>query len=67
MSAAAATANEKIIRMPTCSWCARTILPGEGAVKFPCPSCGEVTIWRCEKCRMFGRPYRCVKCGYSAP
>ncbi|HYB84937.1 MAG TPA: zinc finger domain-containing protein [archaeon] len=53
--------------MPTCTWCSRTILPGEGAVKFPCPNCGEVIIWRDEKCRMFGRPYRCVKCGFTGP
>ncbi|MFI5449279.1 MAG: zinc finger domain-containing protein [Candidatus Bathyarchaeia archaeon] len=53
--------------MPGCSWCARTILPGEGAVKFSCPSCGEAALWRCEKCRMFPRPYRCVKCGQSGP
>ncbi|HEX9429355.1 MAG TPA: zinc finger domain-containing protein [Candidatus Bathyarchaeia archaeon] len=53
--------------MPSCNWCGRMILPREGAVKFPCPQCGETTIWRCEKCRGFGRPYKCQKCGFSGP
>src|SRR5712692_9680162 len=57
----------RTVRMPSCNWCGRMILPREGAVKFPCPQCGETTIWRCEKCRGFGRPYKCQKCGFSGP
>jgi len=57
----------KTVKMPTCNWCGRMILPGEGAAKFPCPSCGEVVVWRCEKCRLFGRAYKCPKCGFTGP
>ncbi|MDH4221712.1 MAG: zinc finger domain-containing protein, partial [Candidatus Bathyarchaeota archaeon] len=32
-----------------------------------CPNCGEIDIWRCSKCRKFGRPYRCPKCGFAGP
>ncbi|MBS7658459.1 DUF1610 domain-containing protein [Candidatus Bathyarchaeota archaeon] len=53
--------------MPKCNWCGRLILPGEAATKFPCPSCGEIIIWRCKKCRGFGRPYKCPKCGFIGP
>ncbi len=53
--------------MITCSWCNKIIFPDENAVKFPCPNCGEVLIWRCELCRKFGRPYKCPKCGFTGP
>src|SRR6266566_1416408 len=48
------TTEVRTVRMPSCNWCGRMILPREGAVHFPCPQCGEVIIWRCEKCRGFG-------------
>ncbi|MCJ7761138.1 zinc finger domain-containing protein [Candidatus Bathyarchaeota archaeon] len=43
------------------------IVPGESSVSFGCPSCGDVIIWRCEKCRLFGRDYKCPKCGSTGP
>ncbi|MCW3976148.1 MAG: zinc finger domain-containing protein [Candidatus Bathyarchaeota archaeon] len=55
------------VKMPLCNWCGRIITPGDKAVKFNCPNCGEVVIWRCEKCRLFGRPYKCPKCGVGGP
>ncbi|MCW4032411.1 MAG: zinc finger domain-containing protein [Candidatus Bathyarchaeota archaeon] len=58
------TAN---VKMPLCNWCGKIIAPGERAIKFPCPGCGEVVIWRCEKCRLFGRSYKCPKCGIKGP
>ncbi|HEX4921336.1 MAG TPA: zinc finger domain-containing protein [Candidatus Bathyarchaeia archaeon] len=60
-------AEVRTVKMPSCNWCGRMILPREGAVHFPCPQCGEVTIWRCEKCRGFGRSYKCQKCGFTGP
>ncbi|WP_455368149.1 zinc finger domain-containing protein [[Eubacterium] cellulosolvens] len=57
----------RAVKMPVCNWCGRIILPDESAVKFPCPSCGEIVVWRCEKCRTFGRPYKCPKCGFAGP
>ena len=55
------------LHMPACIWCGHTIIPTEEAVKFSCPSCGEFVIWRCEKCRLFGRSYKCPKCGFLGP
>ena len=55
------------VKMPLCNWCGKIIAPGERSMKFPCPSCGEVVIWRCEKCRLFGRSYKCPKCGMKGP
>ncbi|UCD45158.1 MAG: DUF1610 domain-containing protein [Candidatus Bathyarchaeota archaeon] len=53
--------------MPSCISCGKKITPGERAVKFQCPSCGTVTIWRCERCRLFGREYSCPACGFKGP
>ncbi|RLI05705.1 RNA-binding protein [Candidatus Bathyarchaeota archaeon] len=53
--------------MPKCSWCNKTIVPKENFVRFVCPNCGGVTITRCRKCREFGRPYKCPKCGFTGP
>ncbi|MEM3427380.1 MAG: zinc finger domain-containing protein [Nitrososphaerales archaeon] len=55
------------IQLPTCTSCNKPITPGEEAVKFYCPECGAVLIWRCEKCRIFFRPYKCVNCGFEGP
>jgi len=55
------------LKMPTCNWCGKIISSSEEAVKFPCPNCGGLIIWRCEKCRVFGRPYKCPKCGFMGP
>ncbi|OYT55334.1 DUF1610 domain-containing protein [Candidatus Bathyarchaeota archaeon] len=53
--------------MPKCSWCNKVIVPKENFVRFPCPNCGGVIIVRCKKCREFGRPYKCPKCGFTGP
>ena len=50
-----------------CFGCGRPIAPYEGAVHFPCPKCGDVTIWRCERCREMGKNYRCLKCEFEGP
>ncbi|MEM3046562.1 MAG: zinc finger domain-containing protein [Candidatus Bathyarchaeia archaeon] len=55
------------MKMPNCFWCGRMIAPAEKAVKFPCPSCGKIVIWRCERCRNLGRPYKCPSCGFMGP
>jgi len=52
---------------PICSSCGKIIAPGEAAVRFSCPNCGEVIIWRCERCRKFSRIYKCPKCGFEGP
>ncbi|MCW4053080.1 MAG: zinc finger domain-containing protein [Candidatus Bathyarchaeota archaeon] len=55
------------LQTPICTSCNRTISPGAKATKFTCPDCGEIVIWRCEKCRQFGRYYSCPKCGFKGP
>lgn len=50
-----------------CYGCGRPIAPFEGAVHFPCPKCGDVIIWRCERCREMGKTYRCLKCDFVGP
>ncbi|WNZ30387.1 MAG: DUF1610 domain-containing protein [Candidatus Bathyarchaeota archaeon] len=53
--------------MPKCMSCNRIIPPGEDSTKTLCPDCGEILIWRCAKCRQFGRHYKCPKCGFTGP
>ncbi len=55
------------VRLPICTSCNKPILARERASKFYCPDCGKVLIWRCEKCREFARPYRCINCGFEGP
>ncbi|MEM2890085.1 MAG: zinc finger domain-containing protein [Candidatus Hadarchaeum sp.] len=50
-----------------CTSCNRDIAQGEIVVRFPCPSCGEVEILRCAKCRRLSNSYRCSKCGFTGP
>ena len=54
-------------QLPVCSSCNRPIMPGEKASKFKCPECGDVLIWRCEKCRTFCRDYKCINCNFEGP
>ncbi|HYY67603.1 MAG: zinc finger domain-containing protein [Nitrososphaeraceae archaeon] len=42
-------------------------MPNDQCVKFYCPSCGYVVIWRCESCRDFSRQYKCIGCGFEGP
>ncbi|MCJ7767450.1 zinc finger domain-containing protein [Candidatus Bathyarchaeota archaeon] len=53
--------------LTTCTSCWKPIAPGGEATKFLCPNCGEIQIKRCAKCRKFGRPYKCPKCGLVGP
>jgi len=52
---------------PLCISCGKPIVTFENAAHFYCPNCGEVLIWRCEKCRVFARKYKCPKCGFTGP
>ncbi|MEM2022001.1 MAG: zinc finger domain-containing protein [Zestosphaera sp.] len=52
---------------PVCGSCGRLITPREKAVKFLCPNCGVVVIWRCSKCRDLSNPYKCPNCGFEGP
>lgn len=59
--------NAGLLTLPTCTSCNRVISPDEKAVKFPCPSCNRITIWRCEVCRELSRTYVCSLCGFEGP
>ncbi|HTS32843.1 MAG TPA: zinc finger domain-containing protein [Thermoplasmata archaeon] len=49
-----------------CTSCGRAV-PSLGATQFPCPSCGEVVIGRCARCRDQSVGYTCPKCGFRGP
>src|SRR5581483_9410070 len=36
----------KPLQLPVCSSCSRPIMPNDECVKFYCPNCGYVLIWR---------------------
>jgi len=55
------------VKPPVCSSCNKAIDPRERAVKFYCPDCGKVLIWRCERCRKLARNYKCENCGFEGP
>ena len=55
------------LTLPICTSCKRPIMPKEKGVKFYCPNCGQVTIWRCKRCRILVNPYKCPKCGFEGP
>ena len=57
----------KSLQLPICNSCGRSITPNEKSVKFFCSNCGDMLIWRCESCREFARPYKCIKCGFEGP
>ncbi|MBE0527095.1 MAG: DUF1610 domain-containing protein [Candidatus Thorarchaeota archaeon] len=50
-----------------CTSCHASVSPQEDSVKLQCPSCGELTIWRCESCRRFSNRYTCPNCGFEGP
>ncbi|HKZ87780.1 MAG TPA: zinc finger domain-containing protein [Candidatus Bathyarchaeia archaeon] len=55
------------LSLTTCTSCGKPIAPGSESTKFLCPQCGEIQIKRDGKCRKFGRPYKCPKCGFTGP
>ncbi len=50
-----------------CVSCGKRVETENFWVEFPCPSCGEVKIIRCERCRKLANPYKCGKCGFEGP
>ncbi|MFW9944668.1 MAG: zinc finger domain-containing protein [Candidatus Sifarchaeia archaeon] len=55
------------MRAIRCTSCHRSISPQEDSVKFLCPSCGDLMIWRCEVCRRFSVKYTCPNCSFEGP
>lgn len=55
------------LKLPVCTSCGRPITPYERGVRFKCPNCGKITIWRCAKCRKLGNLYVCPNCGFEGP
>ena len=54
-------------KQEACTACGKLIAPFETSVHFICPSCGNVTIWRCQRCQSFAREFKCPKCGFVGP
>ena len=59
--------KQQSAQLPVCSSCNKPIMPGDKASRFNCPECGDILVWRCEKCRKFSREYRCINCGFEGP
>ncbi|RMF31862.1 MAG: DUF1610 domain-containing protein [Candidatus Nitrosothermus koennekii] len=57
----------RTLQLPICTSCNRPIMPNDESVKFNCPNCGKVQIWRCQSCREFSRPYKCKECNFEGP
>ncbi|HEY6534842.1 MAG TPA: zinc finger domain-containing protein [Candidatus Nitrosocosmicus sp.] len=55
----------KQFQIPICNSCERPIIPKEESVKFYCPNCSHVLIWRCQNCREFARQYECNRCNFK--
>ncbi len=61
--------NKQVMLMSVgnCTSCGTTITAGEKFARFPCPSCGEETMLRCESCKKTANKYKCKKCGFEGP
>ena len=57
----------KSLQLPVCTSCSRPIIANDECVKYYCPNCGYVLIWRCQSCRQFARSYKCIGCGFEGP
>ncbi|HEY7226691.1 MAG TPA: zinc finger domain-containing protein [Nitrososphaeraceae archaeon] len=57
----------KSLQLPVCTSCSRPIIANDECVKYYCPNCGYVLIWRCQSCRQFARAYKCIGCGFEGP
>ncbi|MCH2603959.1 MAG: zinc finger domain-containing protein [Candidatus Nitrosopelagicus sp.] len=42
-------------------------MPNDKCVKFNCPECDAVLLWRCESCREAATSYTCDSCKFSGP
>ncbi|HYL66745.1 MAG TPA: zinc finger domain-containing protein [Nitrosopumilaceae archaeon] len=42
-------------------------MPNDKCVKFNCPSCGTILVWRCESCRESAKTYKCKSCNFDGP
>ncbi len=51
----------------SCLSCGLKIGAIAGSLSFKCPSCAELEISRCAKCRKAGRTYTCPSCGFTGP
>ncbi|HLD49042.1 MAG TPA: zinc finger domain-containing protein [archaeon] len=50
-----------------CTSCHINLISEDRFVRFKCPECGEVEIFRCETCRRRSNLYTCQKCGFEGP
>lgn len=50
-----------------CTTCKAAVPKGTGYSRFPCPSCGETEVVRCDRCKALVNRYKCAKCGFEGP
>ena len=50
-----------------CTSCGTEISAEKNFSCFKCPSCGEVEIVRCDRCKMNVVKFVCDKCGFKVP
>lgn len=50
-----------------CTSCKISLFGDDEFVRFMCPNCGEVEIFRCSKCRRLSNLYVCPNCGFEGP
>jgi len=50
-----------------CVSCGKRVETEKFWVGFPCPSCGDTKIVRCERCRRLVVTYQCPKCEFEGP
>ena len=50
-----------------CTTCKNNLLSEEDFTLFECPSCTNVTIYRCNECRRRSNIYLCPQCGFEGP
>jgi len=53
--------------MTTCTSCGANLEAEKIKAEFDCPSCGEIRIGRCERCKKMSRPYVCSGCSFEGP
>ena len=50
-----------------CTSCKTPIKAKDNFVKFSCPNCGEVEIYRCNTCKSLSNKYTCPLCKFTGP
>ncbi|MCX6821383.1 MAG: zinc finger domain-containing protein [Candidatus Aenigmarchaeota archaeon] len=50
-----------------CTSCGLNLLGDDRYVRFKCPKCAKVEIFRCSQCKRLSNEYLCPSCGFKGP